>query len=176
MREVYLRQLIAGVVLFAVSIAVSSCGATGKNEVFFGKVVPPSTNILRYVNGDEPESLDPPMSSGQPEARIFMALYEGLVEYHPKTLVPIPAIAERWLENNDSSEFVFHLRHNGRWSNGQPITANDFGYSIRRGLSPEIASRRASRASYMKYAKAYHSGAVFVKDSTTNQFVLEKDV
>ncbi len=86
MREVYLRQLIAGVVLFAVSIAVSSCGATGKNEVFFGKVVPPSTNVLRYVNGDEPESLDPPMSSGQPEARIYMALYEGLVEYHPLNL------------------------------------------------------------------------------------------
>ena len=176
MREVYLRQLIAGVILLALSILSTSCGASGKSEIFFGKVVPPSTNILRYVNGDEPESLDPPMSSGQPEARIFMALYEGLVEYHPKTLVPIPAIAERWLENNDSSEFVFHLRHNARWSNGEPITANDFVYSIRRGLSPELASRSASLAYYMKYAKAYNSGAVFVKDSTTNQFVLEKDV
>jgi len=176
MREVYLRQLIAGVILVALSILSTSCGASGKSEIFFGKVVPPSTNILRYVNGDEPESLDPPMSSGQPEARIFMALYEGLVEYHPKTLVPIPAIAERWLENNDSSEFVFHLRHNARWSNGEPITANDFVYSIRRGLSPELASRSASLAYYMKYAKAYNSGAVFVKDSTTNQFVLEKDV
>jgi oligopeptide transport system substrate-binding protein len=176
MREVYLRQLIAGVVLFALSIAVSSCGASGKNEIFFGKVVPPSTNILRYVNGDEPESLDPPMSSGQPEARIFMALYEGLVEYHPKTLVPIPAIAERWRENNDSSEFIFHLRHDARWSNGEPITADDFVYSIRRGLSPELASRSAYLAYYMKYAKAYNSGAVFVKDSTTNQFVLERDV
>jgi len=176
MREVYLRQLIAGVILLALSILSISCGASGKSEIFFGKVVPPSTNILRYVNGDEPESLDPPMSSGQPEARIFMALYEGLVEYHPKTLVPIPAIAERWLENNDSSEFVFHLRHNARWSNGEPITANDFVYSIRRGLSPELASRSAYLAYYMKYAKAYNSGAVFVKDSTTNQFVLEKDV
>jgi oligopeptide transport system substrate-binding protein len=176
MREVYPRQLIAGVVLFAVSIAVSSCGASGKNEVFFGKVVPPSTNVLRYVNGDEPESLDPPMSSGQPEARIYMALYEGLVEYHPKTLVPIPAIAERWDENNDSSEFVFHLRHNARWSNGEPITANDFVYSIRRGLSPELASRNAYLAYYMRYAEAYNSGAVFVKDSKTNLFVLEKDV
>ena len=176
MGEFYLRQFSAGVVLLAVAVATTSCSVSAKNEMFFGKVVPPQTNILRYVNGDEPESLDPPISSGQPEARIFMALYEGLVEYHPKTLVPIPAIAEHWHENNDSSEFVFHLRHNARWSNGEPITANDFVYTIRRGLSPELASRNAYLAYYMKYAEAYNSGAVFVKDSKTNQFVLEKDV
>ena len=176
MREVYLRKFSAGVVLLALAFATTSCGVSAKNEVFFGRVVPPQTNILRYVNGDEPESLDPPVSSGQPEARIFMALYEGLVEYHPKTLIPIPAIAEHWHENNDSSEFVFHLRHNARWSNGEPITANDFVYSIRRGLSPELASRNAYLAYYMKYAEAYNSSAVFVKDSKTNQFVLEKDV
>jgi len=105
-----------------------------------------------------------------------MALYEGLVEYHPKTLMPIPAIAEHWHENDDSSEFVFHLRHNARWSNGEPITANDFVYSIRRGLSPELAARNAYLAYYMKYAEAYNSGAVFVRDSKTNQFVLEKDI
>ena len=93
---------------------------------------PPERNILRYVNGAEPESIDPAISSGQQEARIYMALYEGLVEYDPKSLDAIPAIAERWDVNNDSSEFVFHLRRNARWSNGEPITAHDFVYSIRR--------------------------------------------
>ena len=103
-----------------------SCAVTSKNEVFFGKTVPPEKNIFRYVTGDEPETLDPPMSTGQPEARIYMALYDGLVEYHPKNLRPIPALAERWDVNNDSSEFTFHLRRNARWSNGDPIDANDF--------------------------------------------------
>jgi len=104
-----------------------------------------------------------------------MALYEGLVEYHPKTMEPIPAIAERWHVNNDSSEFVFHLRKNARWSNGDPITANDFVYSLRRGLSPEVASRNANLAYYINYAPAYNSGDVFVRDPQTTQFLLEKD-
>jgi oligopeptide transport system substrate-binding protein len=104
-----------------------------------------------------------------------MALYEGLVEYHPKTMAPIPAIAERWRVNNDSSEFVFHLRKNARWSNGDSINANDFVYSFRRGLAPETASRNANLAVYIKYAPGFNSGAVFVKDPRTNQFLLEKD-
>src|SRR6185295_9993757 len=105
MRSGYLRQVSAGLVLLALAVAAISCGVSAKNEMFFGRVLPPQMNILRYVNGDEPESLDPAVSSSQPDARIYMALFEGLVEYDPKTLAPIPAIAEDWHENNDSSEF-----------------------------------------------------------------------
>lgn len=173
MRKLYLKQSIALVSLASLALASISCSVAAKNEAFFGKTTPPALNIFRYVTGDEPETLDPPMSTGQPEARIYMALYEGLVEYHPKTLEPIPAIAERWHPNSDSSEFVFHLRRNARWSNGDPITANDFVYSIRRGVSPELASRNAYLAYYIKYAQAYNEGRVFVRDPQTNQFLLE---
>ncbi len=103
-----------------------------------------------------------------------MALYDGLVEYDPKTLRPIPALAERWDINNDSSEFVFHLRQTGRWSNGDPIDVNDFVYSLRRGLSPELASRNAYLAYYVKYGQAYNEGAVFVRDAQ-GQFLLTRD-
>ena len=162
--------------LLAAAVLVSgACAASSKDEVFFGSTVPPERNILRYVTGPEPESIDPPVSSGQPEARIYMALYEGLVEYDPRTLEPIPALAERWDINNDSPEFVFHLRQNGRWSNGDPITAEDFVYSFRRALSPELASRNAYLAYYIKYAQAYNAGAVFVKNPVTNQFLLERN-
>src|SRR5712671_2526284 len=106
MREAYVRQWSAGIALLAIAVASISCSVSPSNGPFFGKVVPPQTDILRYVNGDEPESLDPVVSFGQPEARIYMALYEGLVEYDPKTLMPIPAIAESWDQNNDSSELV----------------------------------------------------------------------
>ncbi len=173
MRKLYLKQSIALVSLASLALTSISCSVAAKNEAFFGKTTPPALNIFRYVTGDEPETLDPPMSTGQPEARIYMALYEGLVEYHPKTLEPIPAIAERWHPNSDSSEFVFHLRRNARWSNGDPITANDFVYSIRRGVSPELASRNAYLAYYIKYAQAYNEGRVFVRDPQTNQFLLE---
>ena len=99
-----------------------------------------------------------------------MALYEGLVEYHPKSLNAIPAVAERWEINNDSSEFVFHLRKNARWSNGDPINAHDFVYSIRRAISPEVASRTAALAYYIKYAQAFNQKAVFVRDQVRRSF------
>src|SRR5438128_8527744 len=104
-----------------------------------------------------------------------MALYEGLAEYDPKTTAPIPELAERWEANKDSSEFTFHLRRDARFSNGDPITARDFVYTIRRGLSPELAARNAYLAYYIKYSEAYNEGAVFVRDPGTGEFLLEKD-
>jgi len=175
MDRIYWKQATVGIGLAILCFIAISCRAAASNEEFFGTTAPPERNILRYVNGDEPESLDPPVSSGQPEARIYIALHEGLVEYDPKTLNPIPALAERWDMNNDSSEFVFHLRRNARWSNSDPITAEDFVFSVRRALSPELASRNAYLAYYIKYSQAYNEGAVFVKDTQTNQFLLEKD-
>jgi oligopeptide transport system substrate-binding protein len=176
MTRIYLQQLITGLALASLGFIAISCRVTAGNEEFFGKTTPPEGNIFRYVNGGEPESLDPAISTGQGEARIYMALYEGLVEYDPKSLNAIPAIAERWDVNNDSSEFVFHLRKNARWSNGDPINAQDFIYSIRRALSPEIASRSANLAYYIKYAQAFNAGSVFVLDPQSNQFLLEKDL
>ena len=169
------KSFVALALLVSLTPFAFSCNVTSQNEEFFGKTVPPQLNVLRYVTGDEPESLDPPISIGQPEARIYMALFDGLVEYNPKTLMPIPAMAERWDANNDSSEFTFHLRQNGRWSNGEPIDANDFVYSFRRALSPELASRNAYLAYYIKNARAYNSKAVFVRDPKTGQFLLAKD-
>jgi oligopeptide transport system substrate-binding protein len=98
------------------------------------------------------------VSTGQPEARIYLAIYEGLTEYDPVTGAAMPAIAERWEPNSDNSEFTFHLRHNARWSNGDPITARDFVYSLRRGLSPQLAARTAYLAYYIQGAQAYNEG------------------
>jgi len=175
MSRVNLKQICALVLLASLACTTLSCAVASSNELYFGKTTPPERNILRYVTGDEPETLDPAVSDGQPEARIYMALYEGLVEYDPKTLEPIPALATHWSANNDSSEFKFYLRRNGRWSNGDPIDANDFVYSIRRALSKDTASRTAGLASYIKYAKAYNAGEVFVRDPGNGKFLLAKD-
>ena len=175
MRNKNWKTILSLSLITALAMGSFSCAVSSKNEVFFGKTVPPAKNIFRYVTGDEPETLDPPLSTGQPEARIYMALYDGLVEYHPKNLRPIPALAERWDVNNDSSEFTFHLRRNARWSNGDPIDANDFVYSVRRAVSPELASRNAYLAAYIKYAEAYTAKQVFVKDPKSGQFLLRRD-
>ena len=126
---------------------------------------------MRYVSGPEPESLDPQIGTGQVEQRIYVALFEGLVEYDPQTLEPVPAIAERWEINDNSTEFTFYLRRNARWSNGEPITAKDFVYTVRRGLDPKFASRAAGQAYYIKNAKAFNEGAAFVQDAATGEFL-----
>jgi oligopeptide transport system substrate-binding protein len=175
MFDLTLKQVTAAIALAALALASISCGVSAKNEVYFGKTEPPARNIFRYVTGDEPGSLDPQVGNLQPEGRIHMALYDGLAEYDPKTTLPIPAIAERWEVNNDSSEFVFHLRKNARWSNGDQINASDFVYSFRRGVSPALASPNAYLGYYIKYAAAYNGGAVFVRDPQTNQDLLARD-
>ena len=169
------RQIVGLVLLASLACGTYSCTVASSKGEFYGSTTPPTRNIFRYVSGDEPQTLDPHISNGQPEARLYMALFEGLVEYHPKSLAPQPALAERWDINDDSSEFTFHLRRNGRWSNGDPIDANDFVYSFRRALAKETASRNASLGMYIKYAKAYHEGHVFVRDPKTGQFLLARD-
>lgn len=159
----------------ALSILTGACTTTATHEQYFGKTTPPVGQVLRYVSGSEPESLDPPVSTGQPEARIYMALFEGLTEIDPVTAQPIPGIAERWEPNSDNSEFTFHLRADARWSNGDPITAHDFVYSLRRGLSPALASRSAYMAWDIVYAQAFNEGAVFVQDPQTQAFVADPD-
>src|SRR6476619_6701378 len=169
------KQIVGLILLAALACSSLSCAVASGNEQFFGTTTPPQQNIFRYVSGDEPESLDPAISNGQPEARIYMALYEGLDEYNPKTLGPEPALAERWHINNDSSEFTFHLRTTGRWSNGDPIDANDFVYSFRRALDKKTASRNVSLALYLKYSQAFNEQQVFVRDPQTGKFLEAKD-
>lgn len=164
-----------GIALLMLALLAGACNQADRMTAYFGRTRPPAGDVLRYVSGDEPESLDPQISTGQPEGRIYMALYEGLTVYGPKDMQPVPGAAERWDVNRDSTEFTFYLRHSGRWSNGDPLKAQDFVYSLRRGLAPETASRFAFLAYYIKYAQPYNEGAVFVRDPQTGQFLLRKD-
>ena len=106
--------------------------------------------ILFGNHGFEPESLDPQSyrPAGGPDHE---ALYEGLVEYHPITMEPIPGIAESWEVGPDGTEYLFHLRKNAKFRTG-PDNRNDFVYSFRRALSPDLASRNANLGYYLKYS------------------------
>ena len=154
------------------TVLAAACTAGSADSPYFGKAQPPAGQVLRYISGSEPESLDPPMASGQPEARIMMALFDGLTEYDPKTAQPIPALAESWEPNEDNSVFTFHLRE-ATWSDGSPITADDFVYSLRRGLAPALASRIAYMAYDISNAQAYNEAAVFARDRATGAFVMD---
>ena len=89
-------------------------------------------------NGSEVASLDPHKTDGMPEARVMLDLFEGLVNQDAEGNI-IPGVAETW-ENIDNKVFTFHLRKDAKWSNGDPVTAQDFVYSLQRVVDPATAS------------------------------------
>ncbi|MDA1044101.1 MAG: peptide ABC transporter substrate-binding protein [Verrucomicrobia bacterium] len=115
--------------------------------------------VLHFGNLSEPADLDPHVVTGVTEHNILVALLEGLVSEDPKTLAPVPGVAESWDISEDGTRYVFHLRENARWSNGDPVTAEDFVFSYRRMLNPTIGSPYADMLFYLEGAEAYNSGA-----------------
>ena len=102
--------------------------------------------VLRRGNGADPETLDPHKLDGVPEFNITYDLFEGLTTYEPGNVVP--GAAECWDISDDGLVYTFHLRKDGKWSNGDPLKADDFVYSLRRagrsgdGLALWLHSRR----------------------------------
>ncbi|KFX22285.1 oligopeptide ABC transporter substrate-binding protein OppA [Pectobacterium betavasculorum] len=97
-------------------------------------------------NGAEVSSLDPHKIEGVPESNVSRDLLEGLViaDVNGKTS---PGVAESW-DNKDFKVWTFHLRKDAKWSNGEPVTAQDFVYSWQRLADPKTASPYAS---YLQY-------------------------
>ena len=131
---------------------------------WFGSVSPPRANVLRFNNGNEPETLDPGVLSGQPDGRAALLVLEGLTSPDPQTLEPRPAQASRWEVSRDGRVYTFHLRPGLAWSDGVPVTAGDFVYAWRRALSPATGSRSASLLYPVANAEAFNKGAI--ADST----------
>ncbi len=167
------RLIVAAAVALA-AIAASGCTASAKSE-FYGQTAAPSDNVLRYITGSEPESLDPAIPTGQPEARLLMSIHDGLVEYDPRTMQSIPGIAESWEVGQENTEYVFKLRKNAVFSNGDPITAHDFVYTFSRALDPNLAAKNAYLAHYIKYAQEYNAKQSFVRDRS-GRFLLKSDL
>jgi ABC-type oligopeptide transport system substrate-binding subunit len=170
-----LNQHRLGALLFIASLIAAGCTASAKNEPYFGKIQPPEGQVLRYITGAEPQTLDPQFMTGVPESRIAVALFDGLVEYEEVSNRPRPSLATSWESNPDGTVWTFHLRDNARWTDGAPLNANDFVYSWRRALSPEFAAPYASLMHILRHGKAYNSMSAFVRDPRTGRFATEGD-
>jgi oligopeptide transport system substrate-binding protein len=99
---------------------------------------PAVEQVLHRGNGAEPETLDPAKSTGVTESNIQYEIFEGLTTYSPDGQV-VPGVAEKWEVSDDGKTYTFHLR-DSKWSNGDPVTAEDFVYAWRRVLDPATAS------------------------------------
>nr|WP_067430848.1 ABC transporter substrate-binding protein [Duffyella gerundensis] len=120
------------------ALLVASYGSTA-----FAADVPPGTQlaekqeIVRHIK-DEPASLDPAKAVGLPEIQVIRDLYEGLTNQDASGKV-VPGVAESW-QSSDNKTWIFTLRKDARWSNGEPVTADDFVYSWQRLVDPKTSS------------------------------------
>ncbi|WP_286876877.1 MULTISPECIES: peptide ABC transporter substrate-binding protein [Pantoea] len=93
--------------------------------------------IVRHIK-DEPASLDPMKAVGLPEIQVMRDLFEGLTSQDAKGQI-VPGVAESW-SSNDNKIWLFTLRKDARWSDGSPVTAQDFVYSWQRLVDPKNSS------------------------------------
>lgn len=114
------------------------------------------TQELTFNLVQEPKSIDPNLTNAVIEATIVLNTFEGLTKLGPND-APLPGVAEKWDISKDGLVYTFHLRKNAKWSNGDPVTAQDFEFSWKRALDPKSAAEYAYQLYYLKNGEAYNT-------------------
>jgi oligopeptide transport system substrate-binding protein len=147
-RFVSATLLLVGVLLASVGCARRETAVTIGNR----------TGVLHVGNGAEVQSLDPHLAGGSVDHNVLSALFEGLITLDEETLQPRPGAAERWEISPDGLSYMFYLRPNAKWSNGDPLTARDFLYSFQRALTPSLGSEYKDALYPVRNAEAFARG------------------
>jgi oligopeptide transport system substrate-binding protein len=139
--------LLVAALVTVLSLAAVGCGGdddddgaaqdeTGATDT--GGTEPAAEQVLRIAWGAEPPSLDPGKATDTTSSNVILAIMDPLVKLNPDTLEPEAALAESWTV--EGPIVTFKLREDATWTNGDPVTAQDFVYSWKRTLSPELAA------------------------------------
>ena len=144
---VTMRTVVGGITILLLAVLVASCGSSGSNE-------------LRVNLDSEPGSLDPHTAIIAPELSVIRQLSQGLLGFNDDlSLRPLVASVVPSVDNGGISEdgltYTFKLREDAAWSDGTKLTAEDFEYSLKRLLDPELASRTAGQYFVIKGALDY---------------------
>jgi oligopeptide transport system substrate-binding protein len=104
----------------------------------------------------EPRTLDPQRVSWLPDIQLTLTLFEGLTRLNERTFHPEPAVATHWDIDATQTEYTFHLRPAARWSNGEPVVAEDFRFAWLRALDPRCEAPYANLLFVLAGAEAYY--------------------
>ncbi|MUG45021.1 peptide ABC transporter substrate-binding protein [Paenibacillus woosongensis] len=177
--------------VLALSTLLAACGSNDKGASNGGKNNTPAENAssgeeklaadqtLRVNLSAEPPTFDPAQAQDSQANTVLKTMYEGLarMDEHGQ---PVPAAAEKW--DVDGTKYTFHLRKDAKWSNGDPVTANDFVFAWERVLSPNTqpAAPYAYQLYYLKNAQAYNEGKITdfsqVGVKATDDYTLEVEL
>ena len=126
--------------LLVAALAACVAGPTAAAVIPSGTALSPRQELVRN-NGTEPETLDPALTESLVSASILLDLFEGLTASDQHGDV-VPGVAESW-KQVDATTWVFKLRRNAAWSDGRPVTAEDFVWSWRRLVDPKTSAKNA---------------------------------
>ncbi|MDX2079978.1 MAG: peptide ABC transporter substrate-binding protein [Terrimicrobiaceae bacterium] len=126
---------------------LAGCGPVGKRA------------DLVFVNGAEPESLDPAIITGQPEGRVVHALFEGLCRFDADGRA-VPGMAESWDVSEDGRVYTFRIREDARWSDGRPFVADDLVSAWKRTLNAATGSQYNYLLFPIKNAQEFAEGKI----------------
>src|ERR1051325_2954558 len=95
------RTKLMCVFLLALAVTLAGCLRGQTPSTYYGQVVVPRSQEFRWSDGGLPQTFDPAFAAAAPDTDVVRALFEGLTDYDPKTLQPIPAVAKRWESSAD---------------------------------------------------------------------------
>ena len=162
-------------VILALAFVITGCGGGGKAKDEANNE--PTTKVIKTNNGSEPGALDPALATGTHESWILEHIFEGLMKYDKDGQL-VPGVAEKYDESEDKTKYIFHLR-DSKWSDGKPVTAQDFEYAWKRVLNPETAASYANQLYYIQGGEEYNTGkgsADDVKIKATDEKTLEVEL
>ena len=156
-----LLLLVVGL-LGAFALAAAGCGgsnneSSGGTSSGGGETGTAANQTMTIAWGAEPPSLDPGLATDTTSSNVLLNIMDPLVRLDPKTNEAVPSLAESWDVSEDGKTVTYHLRQDGKWTNGDPVTANDFVYSWKRTLSPELAADYAYQLYGIEGAIDYNS-------------------
>lgn len=112
---------------------------------------------LRVNIKTEPFSLNPGLANDSVSANVLYQTFEGLTRID-KNGEPQPAMAEKITKSDDLTKYTFKIRKDAKWTNGDPVTAQDFVYAWKWALDPKNKSQYAYQLYYIKGAQAANEG------------------
>jgi len=156
-----LLLLVVGL-LGAFALVAAGCGgsneeSSGGTSSGGGETTAAANQTMTIGWGAEPPSLDPGLATDTTSSNVLLNIMDPLVRLNPDTLEAVPSLAESWDVSSDGKTVTFHLRQDGKWTNGDPVTASDFVYSWKRTLSPELAADYAYQLYGIVGAQEYNA-------------------
>ena len=158
-----MQKKISVILVCLAGILVTLTSGCGKNESTNTETASTATNekpSLVYNLSEESETIDPQLVRGETGIDVIHTCMEGLTGLGKKPGEIIPGVAEKWDTSKDGLTWTFYLNKNAKWSNGEPVTANDFAFGWKRALEPATAAIYSAFLYAVKNAEEYNTGKI----------------